>query len=399
MEVHGSMNYTIKIKRGTKATIPVLQDSEMGFPTDEKELYIGTANGNEKLTSKAEVLKLQGDVAKIPNKNWCINGNMNMWQRGNTFNNPVNNTYTADRFVVKSGNASASVFPSNISHTKQELISGEIDRSTNFYRITTDGSGAINGSDSYLIGHIIENGVKKLCGNGKSITVSFYARSNIANKKIGISGLKKYGSGGTPSSNEILTGDKFSLTSSFNKFSVKLNTNTLVGKTFGSANDDYLRIGFYLAWGVGMASDLNDTVGENFVGAGYVDIAQIKIESGDVVTPFESELISRELNDCKRYYQQDLSGEYLTGGIGIATGTTTLNIMLPFDNEMRAIPSIIILNNKLRRCSDGVFSTFTTNTRNISNKAFTMLYNLVLDTNLVVGQAYQFQYTADSEIY
>jgi hypothetical protein len=37
---------TIKVKRGLKADLPVLDIGEMAFCTDTKELFIGTENGN-----------------------------------------------------------------------------------------------------------------------------------------------------------------------------------------------------------------------------------------------------------------------------------------------------------------------------------------------------------------
>lgn len=40
---------TIQIRAGKKAGMPTLAVRELGYVTDEKALYIGTANGNVKL--------------------------------------------------------------------------------------------------------------------------------------------------------------------------------------------------------------------------------------------------------------------------------------------------------------------------------------------------------------
>ena len=40
------MGDTIKIKKGQKSKLPVLQLAELGFTTDEERLYIGGLNGN-----------------------------------------------------------------------------------------------------------------------------------------------------------------------------------------------------------------------------------------------------------------------------------------------------------------------------------------------------------------
>lgn len=37
----------IQIKRGLKANMPTLSEGELGFATDDKELYIGTDEGNK----------------------------------------------------------------------------------------------------------------------------------------------------------------------------------------------------------------------------------------------------------------------------------------------------------------------------------------------------------------
>lgn len=51
--------HNIKIKRGKKVNLPVLNEGEPALTTDEKELYIGTIDGNVKLTSRSEVESLK----------------------------------------------------------------------------------------------------------------------------------------------------------------------------------------------------------------------------------------------------------------------------------------------------------------------------------------------------
>lgn len=61
----------IKFKRGPKEKMPRLTLAEPGFATDELELYIGTLNGNEKITSRAELallnLQLETKVKELQN--------------------------------------------------------------------------------------------------------------------------------------------------------------------------------------------------------------------------------------------------------------------------------------------------------------------------------------------
>ncbi|WP_175413081.1 hypothetical protein [Clostridium sp. AWRP] len=49
----------IQLRRGLKANLPTLDVGEPAFCTDTKELYIGTANGNVKMSDPMDVLKFE----------------------------------------------------------------------------------------------------------------------------------------------------------------------------------------------------------------------------------------------------------------------------------------------------------------------------------------------------
>jgi len=111
-----------------------------------------------------------------------------------------------------------------------------------------------------------------------------------------------------------------------------LDTNTLDGKIFGTNDDDHLKLIFLYAYGATSAVNVGDTVAETFRGSGYIDIAQIKLESGDKATPFVPRFYAKELVLCKRYFRK------LTVR-GIATTTMTLNSMSRFEIAMRIAPT------------------------------------------------------------
>ena len=50
------MTYTIKIKKGIKENLPVLAESELGFCTDTKEIYIGTMEGNRLINEESAII-------------------------------------------------------------------------------------------------------------------------------------------------------------------------------------------------------------------------------------------------------------------------------------------------------------------------------------------------------
>lgn len=237
-------------------------------------------------------------------KNWVMNGNCAVAQRGTSWTNPVINTYTIDRTKVGGLSADGGSLPTII-HSQQNTTPGEILGSKNFYRINVDGAGSSFGNNS--IYHIspcsIEQGTRYLCGLNKKVTLVFLARSSIPSKKLGIFLYQHYGTGGSPTSAELLAGTYYTLTSDWTIYSHTFSTNTLSGKTFGTNNDDRLNVFIAEMWGSANASVMGDTVAETFVGAGNIDIAQVALYAGDVAYPFEPVPYDIELLRCMRYCQ------------------------------------------------------------------------------------------------
>lgn len=57
----------IKIKGGS-GEVPELEDRELGYSRDEKALYIGTKNGNERLCGADDIATLQGKIDALTAK-------------------------------------------------------------------------------------------------------------------------------------------------------------------------------------------------------------------------------------------------------------------------------------------------------------------------------------------
>jgi hypothetical protein len=236
-------------------------------------------------------------------KNWVMNGNMEVAQRGTTLIYTSWYTYLVDRFS-NICNLDGATFPV-LTYSQQKLTSGDIPNSYYYYRLNTNGAGSSFGANSYCqLLHYIEHGVRNLCGLNKKITIVCYARSDIPNKKLGISIRQSYGSGGNPSSQEVIHGHYVTLTSIWTKYTFTFTTNTLIGKSFGTNNDDALIVNFYYAWGTSRAIQVGDNTEETFVGAGNIDIAQVALYAGDVAYPFEPVPFDIELQRCMRYYEK-----------------------------------------------------------------------------------------------
>lgn len=329
-----------------------------------------------------------------------INGNFNIWQRGTTFTNP-GSEYTADRWAI--GIANTGILPTNIIHSKQRLTSGDIPNSFYFYRINVDGAGSGFGvNDVYKIRQFIEHGTRFLCGSGKKITVSFYAKSSISNKKLGINAVQHYGNLGGPSSFEVINGTFWTLTSSWTKYIHTFETNTLTSKTFGINNDDYFDIDLSIMWGSTRASQVGDTASETFVGAGDIDIAQVQACIGDQSLTFMPKSVDEELLLCQRYYEKSYNMANVPGTANstahnqIYIGGINLN-SIPFSVKKAYQSAIITLYS-----TDGTSNSIrnTTATANITATTTTSeaFFNIIITASQTLGDVISYHWTAYAEL-
>lgn len=336
-----------------------------------------------------------------------INGNFDIWQRGTSFTNPISGSYSADRFKINFG-LDGGVHPTTIIHSKQQLTSGDISNSFNFYRINVNGAGSGFGVNSiYRVQQIVENGTRLLCGAGKSLTLSFYAKSDIAGKRLGVSCSQTYGVGG--SSGDTLNGNNFTLTTTWTKYTVTFVTSTLVGKIFGTGNDDSLFVDFAVQWGSFFNSRFNSSTTESFGGTGNVDIAQVQLTASDTLITFQPKSFDEELKDCQRYYEKSYSPTSSPGTVtatgalffvteDATTGGATWN-SVSFKTPKRVAPTVTVygtggtintVNDQTadRALASGSFAT------NIGEYGFGQNYVLTG----AVNRRRQFHFTADAEL-
>jgi hypothetical protein len=284
-----------------------------------------------------------------------MNGNFDIWQRGTTATNPTNATFpTADRFLVNISNTGT--LPTSIIHSRENITPGDIPTGSFYmHRVTTNGAGSGFGINDYYapLRQKIEYGTRYLCGLGKQVTVSFYARSSISGKKMGINLYQDYGTGGSPSSVEVLTGNTWTLTSSWVKYSFTFNTNTLVGKTFGTNNNDNLSFQNYIEWGSGIAPTLGTTGAETFGGSGNIDISQIQVCSGSVALPFQPKSYVEELALCQRYYFASMPDNSASSAFFVKAANNDCAGFAGFPVTMRIAPTNVHVWNGAT--VDGVF--------------------------------------------
>lgn len=338
-----------------------------------------------------------GQVYNSMSRQAIINGNFDIWQRGTSLAlTDATQCFLADRwmdYVDKNGGT----LPT-LTRSRQLLTSGDIPNAYYFSRLATNGAGtSLGASSSHRYLERIENGTRNLCGASKTVTVSFYARSSISNKRISPSIRQNYGTGGSPTTEELILGTPVTLTSSWVKYTATFTTNTLVGKTFGTNNDDYLELDLYQMWGAtfGNVYVQAGVSAETYVGSGNIDIAQVQLCAGDVALPFQPKSYGQELADCQRYTFVPSVTNQTHFAMGFATSTTALTIIVISPVAMRPGTRSLTITASDWMVWDGVTGTDVT-TAAIQSTSFDNFNILNLGVAAGLTQYRPYYMTADA---
>ena len=254
-------------------------------------------------------------------RNAIINGNFDIWQRGTSF---TGLEYGADRWVNNRSGSTCTMSRQAFA-LGQTSVPGE---PTYLCRMAVT---SVAGASNYVVLTQRLEGVRSFAG--QQITVSFWAKAD-ASRPISLELEQYFGSGGSPSSRVTAIGvTKTTLSTSWQKVTVTATLPSISGKTIGSNGDDF--VAFYIWFDAG--SDFNsrtDSLGQQ---SGTFDIAQVQVEPGPVVTPFERRPIGTELALCQRYYQEVDSFSAGSGG-----PIASLDCRGPFAVPMRTTPTVTV---------------------------------------------------------
>ena len=305
---------------------------------------IGTSAPTEKLTVSGNV-SVSGNVqaASINNgplagfRNAIINGNFDHWQRGTSF---TGSDYGADRWRITRTGTTATF-------SQQSFTVGQPDvpnEPTYFSRtVVTSSAGAGN---FCLLEQRIE-GVRSFAGS--QVTVSFWAKAD-SSKPIFVEMLQRFGTGGSPSSDVLASGNaKVTLSATWQKVTLTLSIPSISGKTLGSDNNHNL--GLLIWFDAGSSFNARtDTLGQQ---SGTFDIAQVQIEAGSVATALERRPIGTELALCQRYFNKSYAvgtnpGTVTTAGqfsgSFAAAGTGSMTSIVRYPVVMRSTATVTIYN-------------------------------------------------------
>jgi hypothetical protein len=284
-------------------------------------LAVGS-NGDTLVADSAATtgLRWQGDYAAGKNK--IINGAFNIWQRGTTFTNPANLSYTADRFTMDFGGASGGT----VAWSQQTFtpgtapVAGYEGQYFARYNMSVASTGQLYNNP---FEQRIED-VRTLAG--QAVTFSAWVKSD-SSRSFSLQLYQNFGSGG---STQVAAGvsSTFTATTSWQRFSFTVTMPSVSGKTIGAGSHVKALIG----------AGANNTVQT-------IDTWGWQLEAGSVATAFQTATgtLQGELAACQRYLPVHYVGTTTIGILGQATGSGVAYYNAPFLVQPRVAPTGITI--------------------------------------------------------
>jgi hypothetical protein len=285
-------------------------------------------------SSTATGLRYQGSMAA--GKNFVINGNFDIWQRGTSFAAATVGSYTVDRWQITNG-------------TQTATLSQQTTGAPNGSRYVLRNAYTSAGSYGNVYQGIETNNALQL--SGKTVTFSIKLRKNATlttdlNIVIAKSATVDAAYGATWTTIQQTTVTNASMPTGTTSADWYTATVTATIPNDGTANS--LRVGI-------------SEVSTQPSGA-YWEASQAQLELGSVATPFTRAggTIQGELAACQRYYFRIGGADlYETIGLGFAWSSTRAGIQIKFPVTMRRAPSSVDFSLPLD-VSDSVTATAVT---------------------------------------
>ena len=222
-------------------------------------------------------------------RNAIINGGFDIWQRGTS---QTARGYGSDDRWVNDHHGSTKT------HSRQAFTLGQTDVPGNPKYFSRTVVSSVAGADNLVRKYQPIGGVRTFAGD--TMALSFWAKAD-ATRGIAVELNQYFGSGGSPSGTVSAIGvHKFSLTTSWQKFTAVMAIPSIAGKTLGTDENDYLFPTFWFDAG----TTYNSRTASLGHQSGTFDIAQVQLEPGSTATPFERRPVAIEQALCDRYFER-----------------------------------------------------------------------------------------------
>jgi hypothetical protein len=257
----------------------------------------------------------------VAGKNKVINADFGVWQRGTSFTNPTDNTYTCDRYKQNGNGSGFTKIWSRQTFTPGTApVAGY--ESAYFYRFnqTVAGTGGTNNN----IAIYVHEDVRTFAA--QTVTLSFWAKADATRSLFLFYGQEFNNSGSGDQYPSIATA---TLSTSWTRYTFTFTVASIAGKTIGAGFTGNFQLVF------NAANNIVQTI----------DLWGIQLEAGNVATPFQTATGTPqgELAACQRYYWQTQynpngATTVMVGGIGISSAAVA-QVYCAHPVTMRAIPS------------------------------------------------------------
>ena len=269
-------------------------------------------------------------VSNMAGRNRIINGNFEIWQRGNTSRTfAVSGNYSSDRWC-RSGYQDAA--------HERVAISSPVAGMTSRYalRSSTVTTAEAAGGSRMDVSQKIES-VNCYDLAGQYVTFSFWIRfssATISSSTTAFGNFQsriQYNTSTTDLGVFGDLGDGTICSTSFANGSLPTTWTKVFKTALVPAGTKNLSVRF-------QSDNLGNTAS---AGSEWFEIAEVQIEAGSVATPFENVDYGEMLRRCQRYYYRiDSIGGNKRAIIGIAYSSTELECLWTFQQTMRSSPTV-----------------------------------------------------------
>lgn len=186
-----------------------------------------TASATSATASALSASQAASAVTNAAPENFIINSNFDFWDNGTSFSSISTDAQVSNGWLWTASGSVATI-------TRQPFTVGqtEVPNNPNYYLQWQAVSGGTNGSQ---LRYIRFDGTKF---SGKSVVLSFYAKTTDATYPIYSEIAQNFGTGGSTTVETLSS--SFYLTTSWAKYSISINVPSISGKTVGSSDALYI---------------------------------------------------------------------------------------------------------------------------------------------------------------
>lgn len=268
---------------------------------------------------------MQGNNQDYGHKNFILNGDFQVWQRGTSFVTPgTTGNYCADNWQYYRTSNAAGMTVSRQTNSNLRSIRAQRD------------SGNTN-TGFYALGKSFES-IETAKFAGKTVTLQFKAKcgANFSPISSALNVTVQWGTGTEASI--MLTG--------FTGGGNIISYNQVLTSSFVTYTATFVVPSTATQFGIYWMATPIGTAGAN----DYFELTDVQLEVGSFATAFERRLYGMELLLCQRYHQQSSGAAgsgVVQGGvlIGYPSSTNNANVGHKFPVIMRTTPTVTTYNN------------------------------------------------------